>query len=446
MKVDIPQNKVTTAAAAVIGRLRSAGFNAWFVGGTVRDMLLGKTPKDVDIVTAAKPREVENIFDHVREVGVSFGVMLVKYEDIWFEVATLREERNYLDGRRPAEVKYTSDPEVDVMRRDFTVNGLLCDPFNGEVIDFVDGIADLEQGILRTIGPPEIRFNEDYLRMLRAVRFAARLRLDIEKDTLRFMKKMAAKTGELAIERVRDELTSMLTGSFPARAMRLLAECGMLAVILPEIDRMRGVTQPPEFHPEGDVFEHTMLMLEHMVLPSPELAWCVLLHDVGKPDTYFKEPDGRERFFKHEHLGAEMSEAVLRRLKAPNRLIETVSKTVRNHMRFAAAGQMKAAKLKKMMAVPEFSLELELHRIDCISSHCMLDVYNFLLDRLVENEGVTELPEPFLRGKDLIKLGLMPGPDFKLILDKVRDGQLAGSIVDRAAAIEFVKNHFHYKK
>ncbi|MCP3965881.1 MAG: CCA tRNA nucleotidyltransferase [Lentisphaerae bacterium] len=442
MIVDIPKNTVTNAATCIVKKLRESGFEAWFVGGAVRDVLLGKTPKDVDVATSARPEELRHLFEHIREVGASFGVMLIKQDELWFEVATFREERNYLDGRRPAEVKYTGDPRIDVIRRDFTVNGLLCDPFNGEVIDYTDGVNDLRKGILRTIGEPEVRFNEDYLRILRAVRFAARLGFEIEASTAKAMRRMAPKVAELAIERVREELTLMLVGYAPSRAMRMMTELGILDYILPEVAKMKGITQPPEYHPEGDVFEHTMLMLDHMALPSPELAWSIILHDVGKPGTYFKEPDGRERFFKHEHLGADMSELILKRLKAPNVLIETVSNAVRNHMRFAAAMQMKTAKLKKMMADPYFSIELELHRIDCISSHGILDIYNFLLDKLVENEGITELPSPLIGGRDLIELGMKPGPDFKLILDKARDAQLSDEITCHEGAVEYVKSHF----
>ena len=291
-------------------------------------MLLGKAPKDIDIVTSATPVQTAEIFSDTQMVGAAFGVVLVKENGYAFEVATFREERNYLDGRRPEHVKYTENPEIDVKRRDFTVNGLLCNPENGEVLDFIGGVEDLNRGILRTIGDAEERFNEDYLRMLRAVRFAVRLGFEMEESTLNAIRKLAPKTAEIAAERVQHELTLIFTGERPHVAFDLLYDSGLMEVLLPEVAAMKGVTQPPEFHPEGDVFEHTRLMLEHMALPNELIAWSVLLHDVAKPVTRSVEENGRIRFFGHESNGAEMAEQILYRLRFSKNTIDRDRKSV----------------------------------------------------------------------------------------------------------------------
>ncbi len=442
MKINISSSSICKIAAKIVKKLHSAGYSAYFVGGAVRDMLLGKPPGDVDIVTSAAPADIAELFADTAEVGAAFGVMLVKECGECFEVATYREERNYLDGRRPDLVKYTDNPEIDVIRRDFTVNALLCDPETGKVLDYVDGIRDLRQGVLRTIGKAETRFGEDYLRMLRAVRFAARLGFELELETLGAIQKLAPEAANLSAERIQLELSMIFTGETPDKALDMLHETGLLAVLLPEVEALRGVAQPPRFHPEGDVFEHTRLMLKSMALPNELIAWSVLLHDVGKPLTYFLDETGRERFFGHEHHGAEMAKDIMSRLRFSKQAVDRVSRAVKNHMRFAAVPQMRRDKVKRLMADDNFALELELHRLDCISSHALMDVFTFLLDKIVEQSGEIKLPPPLLNGKDLINMGFKPGPGFKIILEKVRDMQLTNRLKNSAAAVGYVKDKF----
>jgi poly(A) polymerase len=442
MKININNSSICEIAAKIVKKLHSAGHSAYFVGGAVRDMLLGKTPKDIDIVSSATPAEMAEIFPDTMEVGAAFGVMLVREQGISFEVSTYREERNYMDGRRPEHVKYTNDPKIDVSRRDFTVNGLLCDPESGEVFDHVDGIKDLRQGVIRTIGNAETRFGEDYLRMLRAVRFAARLGFELEADTLRAIQKLAPETVKLSAERIQQELTLIFTGETPDIALEMLHETGLLTALLPEIEAMRGVTQPQQFHPEGDVFEHTKLMLRSMALPDELIAWSVLLHDVAKPLTYFVDETGRERFFGHEQRGAEMAKDIMSRLRFSNQAIDRVSRAVKNHMRFASVLQMRKDKVKRLIANDNFPLELELHRLDCMSSHELMDIFTFLLDKIIEQSGEVKLPPPLLTGKDLIEMGFKPGPKFKKILKKVSDLQLKNRLKTPEAAKGYVKDKF----
>ena len=442
MKININNSSICEIAAEIVKKLHSAGHSAYFVGGAVRDMLLGKTPKDIDIVSSATPAETVEIFPDTMEVGAAFGVMLVREQGISFEVSTYREERNYMDGRHPEHVKYSKDPEIDVSRRDFTVNGLLYNPETGEVFDYVDGIKDLEQGVIRTIGNAETRFGEDYLRMLRAVRFASRFGFTLESDTLQAIQKLAPETVKLSAERIQQELTMIFTGESPDLALDMLHDTGLLAVLLPEVEAMRGVTQPPQYHPEGDVYEHTRLMLKAMALPNELIAWSVLLHDVAKPQTYFVDETGRERFFGHEQKGAIMAKDIMSRLRFSKQAIDRVSHAVKNHMRFASVLQMRKDKVRRLLADDNFPLELELHRLDCISSHALLDVFTFLLDKIVEQDGEVKLPPPLLTGKDLIDLGFKPGPKFKKILEKVSDLQLKNKLKTKESAIACVKQKF----
>ena len=424
------------AAASVVAVLRRAGFESGLVGGCVRDLLLGRAPSDCDIVTTAHPDRIAQLFSDSRLVGASFGVSLVREKGFEFEVASAREERFYLDGRHPEEVRYTDDLAVDMLRRDFTINALWYDPVEKCVHDTVGGLADLERGVVRTVGDPGERFGEDFLRMLRAVRFAARLRFELAPETERAIAALSPKAARIAGERLQAEITSMLTGPDPARAMRLLQSTGLMAAVLPEVAAMEGVEQPPEFHPEGDVFVHTMKMLEHMAYPDPLLGWSVLLHDVGKPRTYsVEEGSGRIRFFGHEALGAEMAAEILDRLHFSCADRERVVQAVRNHMRFAFVTEMKAAKLRKLLADPNFSLELELHRLDCIACHGILEGFVFLLDELRREPELTTLPEPLVMGRDLVAAGRRPGPRFRKVLDAVYDRQLAGEFVSREEAL-----------
>ena len=429
------------SAGEVVTALQAAGFKAYFVGGSVRDRLLGITAKDIDIATSAKPDQVATIFPDCKMVGACFGVTLVKHNGISFEVAAFRRERNYLDGRRPEEISYTDDPETDARRRDFTVNAMFYDPVKDQVLDFFGGKSDLDRGIIRTVGDPDERFSEDYLRMLRAVRFASRLNFEIEAETASAIKRHAAKTAKLAPERVKEELDRMLMGPLPSRAVKLLFELDILDAILPEVAAMHGVEQPEEFHPEGDVLIHTLLMLDHMKLPSPALAWSILLHDVAKPATRFIDEDGRIRFFGHEEEGAEIAAKIMSRLRHSGDLTDAVYHAVRNHMRFAHVDKMRTAKLRRLIGEENFATELELHRIDCMGSHGKIDNYLLLLDRLSEFGSEPELPRPFVNGRDLITAGLKPGPGFGGILNEITDLQLSGDLKTRDEALDYLQRN-----
>lgn len=438
----------TTASAewrgmlAVIRTLNEHGHQAFLVGGGVRDLLLHKTPKDLDITTDATPDEISALFDHSIPLGVAFGIVTVVIGSIPYEVATFREEREYADGRHPETVLYTKDPALDVIRRDFTINALLYDPLRQRVIDHVGGIDDLKKGILRTVGDPVQRFSEDHLRMLRAIRFAARMNCEIQIDTWQAICQLAEKVASVSKERICSELEKMLLDRNRERAFRMLAGCGLLRVVLPEVDAMRGVTQPEKFHPEGDVFEHTMLMLTHIAVPTPALVWSVLLHDVAKPITRTVKEDGIPHFYGHEAVGADLAEEILKRLRLPGAVIESVVPAVRNHMRFARVDEMKPAKWKRIIADPNFDVELELHRIDCISCHGFLNNYLLMLDRMraMELEArSTALPPPLLNGKDLIALGMKPGIAMGILLREITDLQLNDQLKSRDEALAFAR-------
>ncbi len=429
------------AVREVVRKIQCAGFQAMLVGGCVRDLLNGTRPEDFDVVTSARPEELQTVFPEAHLVGASFGVSLVRHGGWEFEVAAAREERNYLDGRHPETVRYTTDLALDMQRRDFTVNALRYDPVAEILYDSVGGIDDLERGILRTVGEAEERFNEDYLRMLRAVRFAARFRFAFAPETWRAMQALAGKCALLTGERIRIEVTKMLTGNDPVRAMELLSDSGILQVILPEVAALRGVLQPPEFHPEGDVWQHTMLMLKHMVHADSALAWSVLLHDVGKPAAARIDETGRIRFFSHESAGAEMAAGIAERLRFSNAESEAVTQAVRNHMRFAAVREMRGAKLRKLIADPNFPLELELHRLDCISCHGMLEGFVYLRDKLRETPEV-ELPQPWVTGAMLVHAGCPPGPAFKVVLEQTFEAQLGGSVKNAGEALRFALDLF----
>ena len=432
-----PSGRIYRTAERIVLRLREAGFESYLVGGCVRDLVTGHPPKDFDITTAARPEEVMALFGHSIPLGASFGVVTVVEDGTNFEVATFREERDYMDGRRPETLRYSRTPAEDVSRRDFTINALLYDPEKRCIVDYTGGLADLRRGVLRTIGDARTRFSEDYLRMLRAVRFTARFRFRMDPETFDAIRELAPKLTLLSAERVRNELTAMLCGPEPDRAFRLLSECGILAVVLPEIEAMHGVEQPVQFHPEGDVFEHTMLLLKHIAWPATETGWAALLHDVGKPSCRTVK-DGVAHFYGHEDVGAGMAEAILRRLKMPSAVIEHVTAAVRSHMRFAAVRKMRPAKWRRLIADPNFPVELEQHRLDCISCHGLLENYLWLLDRMEElrKTGEQALPPPLLTGHDLIALGVEPGPDMGRLLTALRDLQLEGGIGTRSDALQ----------
>lgn len=419
-------------------RLRGAGFQAYLVGGAVRDLLLGERPKDFDVATDAVPEEIQRLFPKAIPLGASFGVVTVIENGIPYEVATFREERDYQDGRHPETVHYTHDPALDAARRDFTINALFYDPLRRRAVDFTGGLEDLRKGVLRTVGNAEQRFLEDHLRMLRAVRFAARLNCAVDPELFAAVRKLAGKIVSVSPERIRTELEKMLLHRSREKAFRLLAETGLLREVLPEVDALRGVTQPPAFHPEGDVFEHTMLMLTHIAWPTPALVWSVLLHDIAKPLTRTVK-DGIPHFYGHESEGAPLAEAILKRLRLPNSVIDSVVPAVRNHMRFAHIDLMRPARWKRIAADPNFPLELELHRIDCISSNGLLGNYFLMLERLrqMEKESSAALPPPLVTGRDLIALGMRPGVALGNLLREISDRQLEDELTTKADALKF---------
>jgi poly(A) polymerase len=443
-------------ATSIVQTLRQRGFQAYLVGGCVRDLLLGHEPKDYDVATNATPRQVMEIFPETYAVGAQFGVVLVpapngdaatgnseaSSKTPAVEVATFRSDIGYSDGRHPGEVRFSSDPREDVARRDFTINGMLLDPVGGEVLDFVGGRKDLEAGIVRTIGDPEQRFGEDKLRMLRAVRFAARFEYEIEPATFVAIQKLAEQIQVVSRERVRDELTRMLTEGHARRAFLLLDESGLLKQVLPEISAMKGVEQPPEFHPEGDVFVHTLLLLENLPQPCPmTLAWGALLHDVGKPATFRVAPD-RIRFDGHVEVGVKIAEEICRRLRFSNDEAAQILALVDNHMRFGHVTRMKESTLKKFLRMPAFDEHLALHRADSLASHRHLSTYELIQRKLKEIPVETMRPAPLVTGDDLIAEGHVPGPKFREILTAVEDAQLEGRLLTRDVALEFVRREF----
>ncbi len=427
-------------ALTVIGKLRSSGHVAYLAGGCVRDMLLGRDPKDYDVVTDARPPRVQELFPDALAVGAQFGVMLVRREGAQVEIATFRSDHPYLDGRRPSGVSFTSSAEHDVKRRDFTINGLLLDPVTDEVLDFVGGRADLKAGLVRAIGEPAERFAEDRLRMLRAIRFAARFGFRIEPATWEAIREHREGIQQVAVERIREELARILTEGGARRGMEMLDETGLLERLLPEVSAMKGVAQPPEFHPEGDVWIHTLLMLEMMGQASVTLAMGVLLHDVGKPPTF--RVAERIRFDGHVEVGAKMAEKICTRFHFPRRQIDQIVALVRNHLRFKDAPQMKQSTLKRFLRLERFEEHLELHRLDCLSSHRNLENYNYVMQawRTMPEEAIR--PARLLTGRDLIAAGYEPGPLFQQILQAVEEAQLENRISTREDALALLRAEF----
>jgi poly(A) polymerase len=433
-------NMSGNTAAEIVHRLREAGHEAFWVGGCVRDLLRGEAPEDYDIVTSARPEEVRRIFSRTVPVGERFGVSLVVEGGSPYEVATFRTEDGYEDGRRPERVAFAS-AEEDVRRRDFTINGLLMDPVTGRIIDHVEGRRDIERGIIRAIGDPGARFAEDHLRMLRAVRFAATLGFEIEPATFAALRRQAPAVSRISAERIREELSRILAGGGARRGMELLSESGLLGEILPEVNALQGVEQPPVFHPEGDVWEHTLRMIA--LLPrqqgkaDPRLAWAVLLHDVGKAVTRSEDAAGTH-FYGHDQRGAEIAEAILRRLRFSRDDLETILSLVRGHMLFMNVREMRPNRLKRLLRTPDFALHLELHRLDCLGSHGLLDHYEFCRQKLEEYPEEELRPPRLLTGDDLIGMGFAPGPVFKEILRAVEDAQLGGEISDAAGVRDLI--------
>ena len=425
------------AALDLARRLTAAGHEALFAGGCVRDRLLEREPKDFDIATSAMPEQVVKLFPGSNMVGAHFGVVIAKHRGHHVEIATFRTDGCYKDGRRPETVTF-STPEHDAQRRDFTVNGLFERPDTGEVIDHVGGVKDLRAGVLRAIGDPVARFTEDGLRLLRAVRFSTVLGFEIEPVTLAAIRQCAPLLEKISPERIRDEFSKILTSPRRRTGVELLVKMGLMDYIVPEFLKTIGCEQPPEWHPEGDVYTHTCIMLE-MLGPDANLELClaVLLHDIAKPPC--QTFDDRIRFNGHDAMGAEMADAILRRLRYSNDVIAAVVPMVARHMQFMNVMQMRTAKLKRFMAEPTFPGEMELHRVDCGSSNGFTDNYEFLRAKAAEFAAEPLIPPPLVTGRDLIQLGLKPGPRFREILDAIQTEQLEGRILDRQPALAYLK-------
>jgi poly(A) polymerase len=431
-------------AVDIVRKLREAGHEALFAGGCVRDMVMGNDPADYDIATSATPEEVMKLFQRTVAVGAQFGVVLVLVGERQYEVATFRADEGYEDGRRPVGVTFTNAKE-DALRRDFTINALFYDPMEEQVIDYVEGRRDIEGRVIRTVGNPLERFEEDKLRMVRAVRFAARFDFEIEGATFEAIRRFSEKVTQVSWERIGDELEKTLTGPNRGRALQLLSDTWLLERILPEVHRMIGVPQPEAHHPEGDVFEHTKMSLDCLYQgtdeqPGSVLAFATLLHDVGKPPT-FTVAD-RIRFNGHEVVGATISDQVCRRLKLSNEKRNRIVDIVSNHMRFIHAQEMREAKLRKMLQRDTFLDELEMHRADCLASHGSLEIYDFLKERFESLSAEEIKPAPLIGGHDLIGLGLEPGPLFREILGAVEELQLEGKLNSSEEAIEWIKENY----
>lgn len=437
----LEESKLFSVAASIVRRLHGNGFVALLAGGCVRDALRGLPPHDIDIATSARPQEVQALFHRTIPVGVQFGVVRVLEREFEFEVATFRSDDVYLDGRHPARVHF-STPEEDARRRDFGVNGMFYDPIKGEVIDFVGGKADLSNRQIRAIGEPEKRFGEDRLRLLRAIRFATVLEFQIEERTWEAVRAAAHEISVVSPERIREELLKILGHPQRVRGFDLLDQSGLLAVILPEVAALKGCQQPAQFHPEGDVFVHTRKMLEALQPDATALvALSVLLHDIGKPPTQsFDAEDQRIRFNGHDRVGAEMTERVMERFRFSRHEIDAVVEAVRNHMVFKDVQQMRPSRLRRFMARPTFEAELELHRVDCVGSHGDLENYEFLRKKAEEFSAEPLIPPPLIRGRDLLELGLMPGPRIGELLEAVQTAQLEGEIKTREDAFKLLES------
>src|SRR5213595_4096104 len=430
------------AAREIAARLRESGHVAYLAGGCVRDIVRGETPKDFDIATDAGTEVVQNLFSHTYAVGAHFGVIIVLENGFQFGIATFRSDHEYIDGRHPSAVHFSS-PEEDARRRDFTINGMFYDPVAEKVIDFVGGRADIDAKLVRAIGNSAQRFAEDRLRMLRAVRFATVLDYKIDDQTWEALVAKAVSINEISAERIREELVRIFLSPNRVRGWDLLDSSGLMRAILPEVDAMKGCAQPEQFHPEGDVFQHTRLMLQFLPEKvSVPLVFSVLLHDVAKPRTATVDETGRIRFNAHDRIGAEMTEEIMRRLRFSGAEIDAAVEMVRQHMVFKDVPKMRVAKLKRFMARPTFEEELELHRVDCASSHQMMDNYEFLLRKGEEFANEPIIPPPLVRGNDLMALGLEPSPKFSEILEAVETRQLEGNLRTREEAIEWVEREY----
>lgn len=416
-------------AIEIVRRLQAAGFEAFWVGGCVRDVLLGREPSDYDIATTARPEETEKLFPKIIPVGKQFGVLLIVEDGHQFQIATFRAESDYQDGRRPEQVRF-SDAREDAIRRDFTVNGLFFDPITEQLHDWVGGENDLRAKIIRTIGSPEERFGEDHLRMLRAIRFAAQLNFQIEPQTLAAVQKHSEKIRVVSAERVRDELIKLFSPPHAARGLDLLRDSGLMPHVFPELVPTLTCDQSADYHPEGTVFNHIRLMLSQLPCPLPDesLPWTALLHDIAKPLTASRGDNGVIHFYTHEKLGSEMAEEILQRLKFPRKQTEAIAAAVRHHMQFKDAPHMRKSTLRRMLMRETFPLELELHRLDCLGSHRRLDIYDFLREQRAHLDDQPHLHPPLLTGEDLIALGMKPGPALGALLAEIREKQLSDEL------------------
>lgn len=435
------ENLCLLEAKEIVKILQKEGYIAYFAGGAVRDALLGKEAKDYDIATSATPDQILELFPKADSIGKHFGVILVKRKGMPYEVATFRTDGVYEDGRRPESVEF-STPEEDAKRRDFTVNGMFYDPMNDELIDFVEGQADLEAGVIKAIGTPAARFQEDALRLMRAVRFAVKTGFEIEPQTLKALKVSSRLLNHISVERIQDEFSKILTSKNRATGLDLLTETGLMKYIVPEVYDLIGCEQPPQFHPEGDVYTHTKIALS-LLEDDASLSVClaVLLHDIGKPATYSYDAEAeRIRFNGHDQVGAEMAQKILSRLRYSNAITEDVETMVAHHMQFMNVQLMRTAKVKRFLARPTIELEMELHRVDCASSNGFTDNYEFLRAKQEEFANEPIIPEPLITGKDLIHRGLKPGPEFRGILNDVQTEQLEGRLQTKEEALEYVFN------
>ncbi len=437
----IPSNRLYERAVETISILRAKGFDALLAGGYVRDMLLGIEPQDYDIATNALPDQVLDAFPYAIMTWSRLGVVILPVRGSRFEITSFRGEGQYLDGRRPSSVRFT-DAREDAKRRDFTINGMFYDPLKDEIIDYVNGQEDLKAGIVRAIGNPYERFGEDHLRIIRAIRFAARFGFEIEAETYNAIRGFVHLINKISVERIQQELTKILVSSNADIAFEMMLDTAILKEILPEVALMKGVDQPIEFHPEGDVWEHTILMLREMRTDNSALAWGVLLHDIGKPATY--ELRDRIRFNEHDKVGVKIATGILERLRLPNHDRDVILSLIDKHMKFMSVQKMRMSTLKRFLRQDDFPLHLELHRLDCIASHAKLDNYHFCKDKLagLEEEPQMLKPKALINGDDLISLGFKPGALFKDILNAVEDEQLEGRIASKEEALSFVLERY----
>ncbi len=428
-------------ATDIVRRLQAGGFSAFWVGGCVRDFLLGREPGDFDIATSARPDDIEKLFLHTVPVGRKFGVVIVVFEGQQFQIATFRAEADYFDGRRPETVVF-ADAQADARRRDFTANGIFFDPITRQSHDWVGGKDDLRAKMIRTIGSPEGRFGEDHLRLLRAVRFAAQLGFEIEPATFAAIQIHSAKIKLISAERVRDELIKLFQFPHAEQGLKLLHASGLLEHILPEIAATVTCEQSPDYHPEGSVFNHLCLMLQQLPPDAhPSLSWAVLLHDVAKPLTAARDANtGSIHFYEHEKIGATMAVEILERLRFPRKQIEEIADAVRHHMQFKDALKMRKATLRRMLMRETFPLELQLHRLDCLGSNGKLETHNFLVAQSAELARQPEIRPPLLTGNDLIALGIKPGKEMGALLNEIRERQLQDELTAPDEAREWLKS------